>query len=323
MRIRRTAWVGLALLTACAFKLTEVERAELPVCGGLFADECNQCRAGVTSACVRLADRYEHGYGVRVDDRAAGLLRAHACELGDTASCLWTADAVDAGLRLEHGGIAATDRVTICQRAKIGCGVGSGELCTVVARCAQRKHKDDPEAQALLVRTCAKGYAPACYYAAFRAPGDDGTTEMHRRGCALGYAPACVEYAYMQSIGRGIPADPAAGLATYKKSCADTGSFYACAGARGYRPLARMKGIAGFRLPETKLHEKGPRGTQTIIPGFCLDERGRVSSVELLQPGLTPGVDAMAANVLSGLNFGADAAMEHRCWYLQINLTLK
>lgn len=259
--------MGLALLTACAFKLTEVERAELPVCSGPFADECDKCRAGVTSACGRLADRYEQGYGVRVDDRAAGLLRAHACELGDTGACFSTAEAVGAGLRLEHAGIAATDRVTICQRAKIGCGVGSGELCTVVARCAQRKHKDDAEAQALLVRTCAKGYAPACYYAAFRAPGDDGTTEMHRRGCALGYAPACVEYAYMQSIGRGVPADPAAGLETYKKSCADTGSFYACAGARGYRPLARMKGIAGVPAAGDQAAREGDARHSDDHPG--------------------------------------------------------
>lgn len=321
MGIRRTTWLGLALLAGCAFKLTEVERAELPGCSGPFADECKQCLAGVTSACGRLADRYEHGYGVRVDDRVPGLLRAHACELGDTASCFRTAEAVDAGLRLEYGGIAATDRVTICQRAKIGCGVGSGELCTVVARCAQRRDKDDPEAQALLVRTCAKGYGPACYYAAFRAPGDDGTTEMYRRGCALGYAPACVEHAYMQSIGRGIPADPAAGLATYTKACADTGSFAACAGARGYRPLARMKGISSFRLPSLRWPEKMERGRQTVIPGICLDDNGRVSSVEMLQPATTTVTDAMIANVLSRLNFGADAAMQHRCWYLHFNLT--
>jgi TPR repeat protein len=198
-----TAWLGLGLLAACAFKLSAVERAELPVCSGPHADECVQCRAGVTAACGRLADRYEYGYGVRVDDRAPGLLRAYACELGDTAACYWTTEAVEVGLRLEQGGVAATNRVTICQRAKNGCGGGSGELCTVVARCAQYKDRDDREAQALLERTCAGGYAPACYFAALRATGEAGTTEMYRRGCVRGYAPACVEYAYMDAGGGG------------------------------------------------------------------------------------------------------------------------
>lgn len=307
-------------LAACAFKLTEVERAELPACGGPHAADCGECRAGVTAACGRLADKYKHGYGVRVDDHAAGLLRAHACELGDTAACHATADAVDAGLRLERGGVASSDRFKICQRAKIGCGVGSGELCTVVARCAQRLDRDDREAQALLVRTCAGGYAPACYYAAIRAPGDDGTTEMYRRGCVGGYAPACVEYAYMQSIGRGVAADPAAGLATYKKTCAETGSFAACSAARGYRPLGRMPGIKPFRLATVKVPAGSRRGHQTVIPGFCLDATGKVSAVEMLQPASSPAVDATIAALLSELNFGAAAAAQHRCWWLQFNL---
>lgn len=189
------------------------------LCNPKDRDECKaQCEKGNAESC------YNFALGLK-KDKAAVPFHKKACEGGVGDAC---------------GFLVGDDPQEAIRFAKMGCDLGSGFSCSMMAIAYDNKN-DAKGAFRANERACALGEALACKDASLALIEGAGTKkdiarglELMARTCQGGppdwRAAICVDLAEMLSSGEnGVPKDPARAIALAKKACDADGSV--CSGA--------------------------------------------------------------------------------------------
>lgn len=323
--------IGSLGLGACAFGMSLDEYAELPRCSklGVWAQACASClEGGDGDACLRVAEAHRHGQDARIGERTAELFAGHACQQGSSRGCLIAGAALARDARAYEYREAIQRRFgRSCEIASLACEQGNQGQCVAAAECALDT-TDRKQAVGLLEELCVDGSARACTLAGDHAHGPTRAAALYGRGCELGSAESCVGVAASEQLGLGVARDPDDAQAKFTYACGTSPSFTACNAMAGYLPVswlgrARLGvglGTTGLPAPDTdrlaSLRGELDELDRTAVAGFCLGDDGRAHDVKMLQTWGDPRVDAVLLDAVRGGRFGAQAGVEHRCWWL-------
>ena len=261
----------------------------------------------------------------------AAVLYAHACDVGDGASCAAVGDLVADG-RIEGTERAAAHYARACARGhasgcarsgaaqlaggdpgaaetlQAGCAGGAGAACYILGRAhaTGQLKLDQAEARQLFLQGCEHGDGRACAAAAEREVQGLGgavkrraATEHYRRACTAGVASACVTLGrYIEHGEVGLASDPAAAFDFYRK-------------ARAFETKACDEGDAGACGRLGVLLREGSGGPSAT-------ERGRRLQVEACTRGDAPSCRWAAMGPRGDfeparVSVGAKAALRAAC----------
>jgi TPR repeat protein len=214
----------------------------------------------------------------------------------------------------------------VCETAYAACERGHQGQCVLSAECLL--DTDRKQAQALLENLCVDGSTRACELAGDHAATAGTAAMMYGRGCELGSTPACTGLAAAEQLGVGVARDPEDALVKFTHACGVSSTFEACHAVAGYLPVtwlgrARLSsglGETGLPAPDTgrlaDLKWELLERDRTAVAGFCLGDDGRPQDVKMLQSWGDARVDSVVLDAVRGGRFGAQAGVEHRCWWM-------
>ncbi len=201
--------------------------------GGTASADMEACERGDGSACKRLGEARDYGYGLGRDEEQAEGYYQRSCYLGYLPGCV--------SLAIHQRDLKGVDPqrpfrllLTTCERGgAMACvfvgyeyaGVSGGNVVP----------RDHTAALRYFERACALGDSSGCNSAAYSYRRGEGTgvdlpaaAVRFRRACDLGHGQACLELSQMLTHGAGIPKDEAEGQRYWDVGCEIIGIAEPC-----------------------------------------------------------------------------------------------
>jgi hypothetical protein len=201
-----------------------------PVCdvGVKVAGCVAQCDAGDSNGCAMASLIYGLGIDVPKDDTKVVTFDRRGCELGDMSSCM------SFGSDYQSGTGVKQDKGKAAQLYLQACNGGAGTACATLAGMYDGSNPamgfaaDPLKVVKYAQRGCEGGNGQSCTMLAHLSVDKAVALKLLRRACNGNDAIACTEAGVAYEKGDGMPANPSAAKAYYKRAC-DSGHKDGCA----------------------------------------------------------------------------------------------